>query len=260
MPPIIVATCWPAANSPPGAAATTPVASMPEHAREGHAFGEAQPGVQLGAVEPERLHPDEHPAWARVGDRQLADPERLRRARGLQHDGAHGRRHVPSPWSIEVSRAGDLVAHLSRWPRARLANGARVPATAVGDAPRHRRRSRAPSIRRQAMRGLVLPRRALSSRNGAVRELRATPFPQLGLSRRVESGDIASGGSDAERERLPPFFEARMLNADRVSRLLDLAPVRQRRTAPRDRLRERLRGGTRRRGRGRARALHPRAC
>src|SRR4051794_34112195 len=29
MPPIIVATCWPSSNSPPGAAATTPVASMP---------------------------------------------------------------------------------------------------------------------------------------------------------------------------------------------------------------------------------------
>src|SRR4051812_43110535 len=29
MPPIIAATCWPSSNSPPGAAATTPVASMP---------------------------------------------------------------------------------------------------------------------------------------------------------------------------------------------------------------------------------------
>src|SRR5215211_6399884 len=29
MPPIIAATCWPFSNSPPGATATTPVASMP---------------------------------------------------------------------------------------------------------------------------------------------------------------------------------------------------------------------------------------
>src|SRR5881396_2144478 len=29
MPPIIAATCWPSSNSPPGAAATTPVASLP---------------------------------------------------------------------------------------------------------------------------------------------------------------------------------------------------------------------------------------
>src|SRR5215218_757036 len=29
MPPIIEATCWPSTNSPPGGAATTPVASMP---------------------------------------------------------------------------------------------------------------------------------------------------------------------------------------------------------------------------------------
>ena len=38
-----------------------PVASMPEHAREGHALGEPEAGVQLGAVESERLDPDEHP-------------------------------------------------------------------------------------------------------------------------------------------------------------------------------------------------------
>ena len=35
-------------------------------------------------------------------------------------------------------------------------------------------------------------------------------------------GDVASRGADAEREWLPPLFEARMLDADGVSRLLDL--------------------------------------
>jgi hypothetical protein len=42
------------------------------------------------------------------------------------------------------------------------------------------------------------------------------------LSRGIEPGDITSGRADAERERLPPFIEARMLDADRVSGLLDL--------------------------------------
>src|SRR5438034_10492813 len=54
------------------------------------------------------------------------------------------------------------------------------------------------------------------------RQFLATAFPQLGLPRGIESSDIASGRPDAERERLPPFFEARMLDADRVNRLLDL--------------------------------------
>jgi hypothetical protein len=79
MPSIIAATCWPCSNSAPGAAATTPVASMPS-TRGSDALGEAQPGVQLGAVDPKRLDPDEHPAWARLGDRQLADPKCLGRA------------------------------------------------------------------------------------------------------------------------------------------------------------------------------------
>jgi hypothetical protein len=65
-----------------------------EHAREGDALGEAQPRVQLGAIDPKGLDPDEHPAWARLGDRQLADHKCLGRARGVQHHGTHGRGHV----------------------------------------------------------------------------------------------------------------------------------------------------------------------
>src|SRR5207244_1454615 len=74
-----------------------------EHARKGDALREAKARVQLGAIDPERLDPDEHPARARLRDQQLADLKRLGRAWGVQHDGAHGRGHVPSVWSIEVS-------------------------------------------------------------------------------------------------------------------------------------------------------------
>jgi hypothetical protein len=75
----------------------------PEHARKGDAPREAQARVQFGAIDPKRRNPDEHPAWARLRDRQLTDPKCLGRARGIQHDGAHGRGHVLSAWSIEAS-------------------------------------------------------------------------------------------------------------------------------------------------------------
>src|SRR5439155_23485064 len=74
-----------------------------EHPREADALREAQARVQLGAVDPKRLDPDEHPTRPRLRYRNLAEPKGLGWARGVQHDGAHGRGHVPSPSSIEVS-------------------------------------------------------------------------------------------------------------------------------------------------------------
>src|SRR5205085_3598809 len=60
-----------------------------EHARKGEALREPQARVQLGAIDPKRLHPNEHPTKARLRERQLADPKRLGRTRGSQHHGAH---------------------------------------------------------------------------------------------------------------------------------------------------------------------------
>src|SRR5438874_4058619 len=101
MPPIIAATCWPSSNSPPGGCGDDAGRLDAEHARKGDVRCEAR--VQLGAIDPERLDPDQHPAWARLRDWKLADPKCLGRPGGVQHDGAHGRRHVRSLWSIEVS-------------------------------------------------------------------------------------------------------------------------------------------------------------
>jgi len=52
---------------------------------------------------------------------------------------------------------------------------------------------------------------------------RATAFPQLSLPLGVETDRVAAGGTNAERERLPPVLEARVLGADRKSAVLDLA-------------------------------------
>src|SRR5438105_7298662 len=50
----------------------------------------------------------------------------------------------------------------------------------------------------------------------------AAALAQLGLKRRLETDRVASCGSHAERERVPPILEARMLDADGENALLDL--------------------------------------
>jgi hypothetical protein len=64
----------------------------PRHAWKGDVgIGEADPGLHLGAVHAEGLDLDEDPAGPRLGDRALADDERLGwRGYGVQDDGAHG--------------------------------------------------------------------------------------------------------------------------------------------------------------------------
>src|SRR5215207_34017 len=140
MPPIIAATCWPSTNSPAGAAATMPAASMPR-TREDDAACEPQPRVQLGTIDPKRLDPDEHPTRPRLRDRKLADPKCRGRARGVQHDGAHGRSH---PTTLTHGPAGAPLKALREYgsprsgitavPRMARARARRslVPTTAQG--------------------------------------------------------------------------------------------------------------------------------
>ena len=59
-----------------------------------------------------------------------------------------------------------------------------------------------------------------------VRQLLAAPFAQLRLPLRVETGCVAARRPDAERVRLPPVLEARMLDADRKRGLLDVVQPR----------------------------------
>ena len=68
-----------------------------EYPRERHALSKAETGMQLGAVEPERLHLDQHPAVPRRGNRQVANPQRLRRTRGIEDDCAHRAPHGSPP-------------------------------------------------------------------------------------------------------------------------------------------------------------------
>src|SRR6266545_4648045 len=56
-----------------------------------------------------------------------------------------------------------------------------------------------------------------------VGECGATTFAQLRSVLRVEPGHVYAGRADAESERLPPFLEARMPDAHRQRRFLDLA-------------------------------------
>jgi hypothetical protein len=63
-----------------------------EHPRKGHALGEAEAGVQLGAVEPERRDADQYPARFGGGNGQLADLQSFRRSGRVEDDGAHGDR------------------------------------------------------------------------------------------------------------------------------------------------------------------------
>jgi hypothetical protein len=49
--------------------------------READALCESEARVQLGTIDPERLDLDQHPTRARLGDRKLADPKCLGRAR-----------------------------------------------------------------------------------------------------------------------------------------------------------------------------------
>jgi len=59
------------------------------HDREPHPVGQAAPQVKFGAVEPERLHRDPHPARSGLRDRQVADLEVVHRPGLAEHDGAH---------------------------------------------------------------------------------------------------------------------------------------------------------------------------
>ena len=82
------------------------------------------------------------------------------------------------------------------------------------------------------------------------RQQLAAALAQPGLRFRVEAGRVAPGRADAERERLPPLLEARMLDADRRARSprrrCSPAPGR----APRGGPRARRRAATRPRRRG----------
>ena len=89
MPPIRAMTCWPGRYSPPGQAATVPAASDSEDPGEGHALGQAEPGVQLRAVEAERLDLDQDPPGPGDGDRQRPDLEGVGRSGRVEHHGAH---------------------------------------------------------------------------------------------------------------------------------------------------------------------------
>src|SRR5712692_11526338 len=92
MPPIMVATWWPTGNSPPGHWATTPAASMPR-TRSNVTRCEALAGMQLGPVQPERLDLDQHPTSRRRRNWELADRQRIGRARPVEDDRSHGVGH-----------------------------------------------------------------------------------------------------------------------------------------------------------------------
>jgi hypothetical protein len=47
-------------------------------------------------------------------------------------------------------------------------------------------------------------------------------FAQLSLSLSVETSRVPTGGTDAEKERLPPLLQGRVLDADGQSAFLDL--------------------------------------
>src|SRR5205823_2001729 len=64
-----------------------------QHSGKGHTGCEAQAGVQLGPVQPERLDLDEHPASRRRRNWELADRQRIGRARRVEDDRTHGVRH-----------------------------------------------------------------------------------------------------------------------------------------------------------------------
>src|SRR5829696_1520519 len=91
MPPISVATCWPGGNSPFGQAATVPTASIPSTRGNVTATGKAQTGVQLGTVQPERGDLDQHLSRPWCGDGDVADVERVRWCRCVEHDRPHCR-------------------------------------------------------------------------------------------------------------------------------------------------------------------------
>ena len=97
-----------------------------------------------------------------------------------------------------------------------------------------------------------------SARSGGVRQLLAAALPQLGLPLRVEPGRVGAGGPDAERERLPPVLEGRVLDAHRERGLLDLAQPGRLEQLGQVALRGRPRAATRPRRRRRARAPRPR--
>ena len=60
-----------------------------QHARERHALRQPEPRVQLGAVEPERLDLDQHPARARLRPGKLAERQRFGWPGRIENDGTH---------------------------------------------------------------------------------------------------------------------------------------------------------------------------
>ena len=60
-----------------------------QHTREGHAFGQAKTGVQLGSVEAKRLDLDADPPRLGFGNRQLADLQVLYRSWCAEHHCFH---------------------------------------------------------------------------------------------------------------------------------------------------------------------------
>ena len=64
-----------------------------QHSRERDTGREALTGLQLGSVQPERLHLDEHPTSPRRRDRELADRQCIRWTWRVEDDRSHGVRH-----------------------------------------------------------------------------------------------------------------------------------------------------------------------
>ena len=88
--------CRPSSRRPAGRAASSPPGRVhdargldAQHPREGHALGQAEPGVELRPVEAERLHPDQHPA-GRARGRAVRGSARSSDGPGrVEHHGSH---------------------------------------------------------------------------------------------------------------------------------------------------------------------------
>ena len=77
-----------------------------QYPRKAHSVpGKAQPGHQFGSVEPESLHPDPDPPFARGRQRKVAQDEIVHRTRFEQDDSAH---------RADVSRRRQMLLQASR--------------------------------------------------------------------------------------------------------------------------------------------------
>ena len=87
-----------------------------QDAREGHPGSEALARMQLGAIQPECLDLDQYPTRRRSRNGDLADRERIGRARRVEDDRSHGVGH-PSLQNSDI-RLGAVAYSLTRSPDA----------------------------------------------------------------------------------------------------------------------------------------------